>query len=100
MHRKRCYRYRYFLQSTKNPLRRCPQCDQDLTQAESGVTILLYFGNGKSEAGLVYIDSSLDMNGYLLDVDGYVGAGYHSATLCRHCGEQLYHFSDEEQILQ
>ncbi|HEY7423988.1 MAG TPA: DNA cytosine methyltransferase [Gemmataceae bacterium] len=100
MHRKKRYAYRYHVQGTKNPLRHCRRCDHDLTQAESGVTILLYFGNGKSEAGLVRIDSSLDLNGNLLDVDGYVGTGYHSNTLCRHCGEQLYHFSDEEQLLQ
>jgi hypothetical protein len=47
---------------------------------------------------LVRIGSSLDMNGNLLDVEGYVGAGYRSATLCRHCGEQVFHFSDEEQL--
>lgn len=96
---KRRYAYRYLVQGTECPLRVCPHCDGNLTLPGRGVIIVLYYGNGKSEAGLVEASSSLDDDGHLIDVDDQVAAGYHSATLCGGCGEQLLQWADEEQIL-
>jgi len=96
--KKRRYAYRYFVHGTERPLHHCPICGRDLTEAGGGVIVVLYYGTGKSEAGLVETCSSLDRDGHLIDLEGEVAAGYHSTTLFRGCGVQLWQCADEEQI--
>ena len=87
--KKERYAYRYFVTGTTVPLQRCPHCQHDLARPEAGITVVLYYGDGKSEAGLVEVGSSLDSEGRLIDRDGQVAAGHHSTTLCFGCHAHL-----------
>lgn len=98
--RKTQHSYRYFVAETETPLQRCPHCQHDLTRPDVGVRVVLSYGDGKSEVGLVEVGSSLDAAGRLIDRDGQVAAGYHSTTLCFACGEQLMDEADEERIVR
>jgi len=77
------YQYRY----TQNT---CSQCNHVLT---NGYDISIHFilPGGNEVCRL----SKLTPGGILIDADGLVAQGYHSQTLCAHCGCDLIDIQDE-----
>jgi len=73
----------YIYSFQQNPLTHCPECNNDLTN--EGILIELSDGRYKNWT----IPSALDVHGKLLDNEGLVANGLHSATLCRECGGML-----------
>lgn len=88
--------YVYFYKDAKGqPLTKCPSCDFALDR-EDHVTVVLYYGDGKSEAGIVERGSYIDpASGELQDADSQIYAGNHSGTLCGSCGSLLEEIAQE-----
>ena len=88
------YSYRYMDTETGKPLKRCPECEGDLT-AEYGIDIEFTDGSRNWE-----LSSQLEADGHLADANGLVAQGYHSATRCGHCGEMLINMQgvDEQDV--
>ena len=65
-------------------LRRCPECEANLTDPDQGVTI--EFTDGSTTWDHI---SHLDAGGNLVDDTGEVEEGFLSCTRCGECGEAL-----------
>jgi hypothetical protein len=80
-------RYRYADPDDK-PALVCPECKQKW-DCEYGIVLLLSIGERP-----VQFDTTLDAEGWLVDVDRLVASGYHSITLCGGCNAQLCDMDD------
>ncbi len=88
--------YVYFYRDAQGqPLTKCPSCDFAL-DIEEHVTVVLYYGDGKSEAGIVEQGSYIDpASGELQDDNSAIYEGNHSGTLCGSCGVSLNEVAQE-----